>query len=1586
MPAADRLIDALRAEGRQDSDGAFTLDRDKAREKLRQFQLPDPRRYVLLLVEAAVLKGATRIDFAIDADDMELRCDGRPFTAADFEHIYASMFSPADTDDLRARRQLALGLNAAMALHPRHVRIASGDGETGASLELRPRRPDRIGAPDEVPRGTVIRVKDRFRPGLAVRFFRNLNDRLAEETFLRAGCRYARCDVRLEGRPLAVGREQDLAEAGGLFAEVDAGDVRGFVRLRPRAEERARILLVTNGVLVAEHEEIELPPGFICVIDCARLRKDVSQQDIVRDEVHQEAVDAASRACDGVLALLCDRWGDGWDEATTTWARGLLRSAAERCAGVFREHAQRGAPVDGLPAKLLRAPLFAAAHGEFVPLARIIEEAKRYAECEYAREPCATRFDDGRAVLLLPDDDLHPFLTRVLGVKLNDATRWLHHLERQAKLRARFLERRAPAVLPDASLRFRRPFALPQRTLGGGVTAKAVEGEVALQPYPDWSATLRVVSSGCLLGERTSQVLRGIAIVVAGEFAPNRDYDDATNDEALADAVLAAAEQLEPLCRACARSLRGVEFSGASPGPGAIRGWLYAALVPGLGRHLLEAFRFSPVEAKRLCDERRGAADRFLPALGIGRLRTPAPSADGAAPPPSPRVHPAALLPLFPAIGVPQSRSPRAAGMLSLAGIEAESARTGSIAWCSGPVAEGVAAKSPTLVLDAPTRELLVRVFGAEALRDGSAELAERAAAQAHAFATPEPVVVPGELLANVPLSGDGFDGSLAVPLEAASSLPEGVRSWPPQLRVRILRERRPLGRRSFLVPFGPLRGVVNADAIRPNPLWNDVDDPEATARIGEAARRASRDLLAALCRRLGTLPPDRRRAAAAFLLEAAASPFPRKAFRAVWNRLREASDPPSALAAYRALLACAAGRELSDVVAALELLSSVSGGLTVAAPDFPAALDDLLRDSPVPKDAPRGELVARLFDDWLAGPDRGTPSGGALPVPAVLAGAPLLESIEHRPVTLVEASALARTTGRIPFVPDTAPDPWPDPPADGGTVLRLDERTREILPRILGPVRLDDVRMELRRARRVQALETLPAMRRVGLEEGTTLVSEPIATNTVTGEVGLPAAHDGTTALHLTVCTKKRRLLTVPVPCTAALRAVVDDDALGVDPDALGGVGQADLDRLAALCTGLVPHLVRRLAERWPVLPPGSRAAAWTHLLDYLRASPPPPPPSRRDELVDRLARLDGFVLADGRTASLEDLTALARRTGRLVHAAPDERHGVPEDLSSLVVAVRSFESSTLDVLFPQSVSASALSAAEWQALRPRPAAPPGVVQSSAIGSQSSVSGSQSSGRPEGAPGGTAGPAVRPQPRAEARGSDPEAAPKDHRALLDGRAAESLRGQGAAAPAPPAEPQSPQPEAPVPPAVPVLSPVRPEAGELEHGEATAAGAGVEFSIELRFLDALRGELRRYVPLLGAGLSPDRAGRNDARREGPSAAARPGGGKSAGDDAARARVLAMGVPVAAAGPQSWDAVDLAIVRGSPSTVASVRGPSLVLHLENPAVQLAMQRFEQEPIVLSFLVSALYTVFNVHSAAVTDADEAEFQQAVAPDPR
>ena len=138
MSKARELIDALAAEGELESEGSFTLDREKAREKLQKFQLAEPERYVVLLAEAALMAGASEIDFRVDGDDVRVRYDGAAITRDDLDALWDSILT--DSGGRPGLRQLALALNAAMGLKPKYLRVESGNEAGRYRLELRPDR------------------------------------------------------------------------------------------------------------------------------------------------------------------------------------------------------------------------------------------------------------------------------------------------------------------------------------------------------------------------------------------------------------------------------------------------------------------------------------------------------------------------------------------------------------------------------------------------------------------------------------------------------------------------------------------------------------------------------------------------------------------------------------------------------------------------------------------------------------------------------------------------------------------------------------------------------------------------------------------------------------------------------------------------------------------------------------------------------------------------------------------------------------------------------------------------------------------------------------------------------------------------------------------------------------------------------------------------------------------------------------------------------------------------------------------------------------------------------------------------------
>ena len=97
-----RLREHLGAAGIADGAGEFSIDAARARDKLRDFQLADPRLYVALVVQAATLAGAGRIDFTLDSDDLIAAFDGHPFAADDLADLYAHVFRDPTTPTQRA--------------------------------------------------------------------------------------------------------------------------------------------------------------------------------------------------------------------------------------------------------------------------------------------------------------------------------------------------------------------------------------------------------------------------------------------------------------------------------------------------------------------------------------------------------------------------------------------------------------------------------------------------------------------------------------------------------------------------------------------------------------------------------------------------------------------------------------------------------------------------------------------------------------------------------------------------------------------------------------------------------------------------------------------------------------------------------------------------------------------------------------------------------------------------------------------------------------------------------------------------------------------------------------------------------------------------------------------------------------------------------------------------------------------------------------------------------------------------------------------------------------------------------------------
>jgi hypothetical protein len=109
------LIARLEADAEFVDAGAFTLEIGKAREKLAEYQLADPQRFVLMLVEAAhLLPGCTGISFEISDEITRADFEGVGLGADELRAMFDSLFvdvtdlDPHAAQRVRGHQRLAL--------------------------------------------------------------------------------------------------------------------------------------------------------------------------------------------------------------------------------------------------------------------------------------------------------------------------------------------------------------------------------------------------------------------------------------------------------------------------------------------------------------------------------------------------------------------------------------------------------------------------------------------------------------------------------------------------------------------------------------------------------------------------------------------------------------------------------------------------------------------------------------------------------------------------------------------------------------------------------------------------------------------------------------------------------------------------------------------------------------------------------------------------------------------------------------------------------------------------------------------------------------------------------------------------------------------------------------------------------------------------------------------------------------------------------------------------------------------------------------------------------------------------------------
>ncbi|MCB9567104.1 MAG: hypothetical protein H6710_07835 [Myxococcales bacterium] len=661
----DQHVQGLREGAALAGGGGFTIDRERAREKLRAFQLASPHDYVLVLVEAMVLRGATWIAFEIDSDDVRMSADVT-ISAAELDQLYASIFADGAADDRRLRglQELALAVNAAMASEPRFVRIESG-GAPGVRLELRPERADRLEEVDELAHGTRVHVRDRFSLFEALKIFGGVH---AEAKVLRERCRWSSVPVSIGGVAISGG----LVDEGlHLPLSIEGEGFQGVIGWRAVGDQ-AGVDILSNGVWILRHEIDGLFRGINARVDARDLRRDISRRGLVRDDRFAAIIDAVRGAAAAAIERLAAAVVAG-DAAARPWGSGRV------LAWLFGHTNTRDLAALARDApSLLDVPCWRSTAGGLRSCNQLAAED---GPIPYAVAPIERLPEEHAWAIEVATPLAGRRLAAIFGERALDLGPAIER-ERARRAGMEAFEGRAFApILPPGHYLGEAKIAYP-----------GVEGAVGLRTFGLAGWELYLVHRGRLLHRlRPELPLDSVTAVVSGELTPSPLYDRALADEGLARALVAVLAAIEGIM---------IDLASRRARLKLVRRYIEWAISGDHVIDLLVSAGFTPQAAVEVLAAVPGGVE--LRRGGASWLRRDA--------------HPLASAEVM-----VDGRRRR----LSLVDLQRELGARGSITWLRDrKLAGDVRLPEHVLLLDDETRGLVARVFGEAALVDFEPTLA----------------------------------------------------------------------------------------------------------------------------------------------------------------------------------------------------------------------------------------------------------------------------------------------------------------------------------------------------------------------------------------------------------------------------------------------------------------------------------------------------------------------------------------------------------------------------------------------------------------------------------------------------------------------------------------------------------------------------------------------------------------------------------------------------------------------------------------------------------------------------------------------
>lgn len=263
--------------------GSFTLAVEKAREKLKKFQLTDPRYYLLQLVEGIAASQATflkiqhdsilsvDLDLTVNHYALTLEFDGPGFNREELENLYDFLFiSQADRERDRLR-EISLGFMSCQALRPTVMRFESNGAVWQRMASDKP---------DEHFKEVVLETS----PGPFHRIEIRGPGKGTEVELLRSHCTLASLPIHLNGEQLSGTQKSLTGVCPWPNYQFRRGDLMGWIGLPYGEMARSSVTFLRYGVQIARRLEHRLNPPVSVVLEDPRLRKNASQTDVVEDD------------------------------------------------------------------------------------------------------------------------------------------------------------------------------------------------------------------------------------------------------------------------------------------------------------------------------------------------------------------------------------------------------------------------------------------------------------------------------------------------------------------------------------------------------------------------------------------------------------------------------------------------------------------------------------------------------------------------------------------------------------------------------------------------------------------------------------------------------------------------------------------------------------------------------------------------------------------------------------------------------------------------------------------------------------------------------------------------------------------------------------------------------------------------------------------------------------------------------------------------------------------------------------------------------------------------------------------------------